>query len=88
VLRITPVKISHDGSLTLRLEGQLIDTWVKELETACAQACSDSQALVLDLGGVSFIDDRGLAFLKRLSQTVKMENPSPFVAELLKGAWQ
>ena len=44
-------------------------------------------AQALDLIGVSFIDGDGLALMQSLlARDVSLVNPSPFVAELLKGA--
>jgi anti-anti-sigma regulatory factor len=72
---------------TLRLEGQLIGPWVKELEHSCADARTNGARLVLDLAGVSFIDNDGLAFLQSLTdRAVALINPSHFVAQQLKGA--
>jgi ABC-type transporter Mla MlaB component len=72
---------------TLRLEGQLIGPWLKELERSCAEARTNGAGLVLDLAGVSFIDNEGLALLRSLTdRAVILTNPSHFVAEQLKGA--
>ena len=72
---------------TLRLEGQLIGPWLKELERSCAEARTNGAGLVLDLAGVSFIDNEGLALLRSLTDgAVTLINPSHFVAEQLKGA--
>jgi anti-anti-sigma regulatory factor len=71
----------------LRLEGQLIGPWVKELERSCGEARTNGSPLVLDLAGVSFVDNDGLAFLQGLTDgAVTLVNPSHFVAEQLKGA--
>ena len=71
----------------VRLEGQLIGPWVKELERSCAEERTNGAGLVLDLAGVSFIDNEGLAFLRSLTAgAVALTNPSHFVAEQLKGA--
>lgn len=73
-----------NATVTLRLEGQIVGYWVKELEMACAKARADGSPIILDLAGVSFIENDGLELLRRL-QSVSLINPSPFVAELLKG---
>jgi len=71
----------------LRLEGQLIGPWVKELERCCKDTRTNGARLVLDLAGVSFIDNDGLAFLQGLTDgAVTLISPSHFVAEQLKGA--
>jgi hypothetical protein len=71
----------------LWLEGQLIGPWVKELERCCKDARANGGRLVLELAGVSFIDNDGLGFLQGLTDgAVTLINPSHFVAEQLKGA--
>jgi ABC-type transporter Mla MlaB component len=86
MLRITAVT-SMTQVRTLRLEGQLIGPWVKELERSREEARTNGALLVLDLAGVSFIDNDGLAFLQGLTDgTVTLINPSHFVAEQMKGA--
>jgi hypothetical protein len=86
MLRITAVAPMNQVR-TLRLEGQLIGPWVKELERSCAEARTNGAGLVLDLAGVPFIDYDGLAFLQDLTDgAVTLINPSHFVAEQLKGA--
>ena len=86
MLRITAIK-SPRHSVTLRLEGQIIDRWVRELSASCEQGLTNRGRLILDLIGVSFIDGDGLALMQRLlARDVSLVNPSPFVAELLKGA--
>jgi ABC-type transporter Mla MlaB component len=86
MLRITAAA-TPPHLVTLRLEGQLIDRWVMELENSCDNALSNRGRVVLDLVGVSFIDRHGLALLRTLSdRNVTLINASPFVAQLLKGA--
>jgi anti-anti-sigma regulatory factor len=86
MLRITAVTPMNQVC-TLRLEGQLIGPWVKELERSCGEARTNGAGLVLDLAGVSFIDNDGLASLQDLTDgAVTLINPSRFVAQQLKGA--
>lgn len=84
MLRIT-ITQSAGRSVTLRLEGRVAGSWIKELELACADAQGSGAAVTLDLAGVSFIESAGLEMLRRLG-AIRLENPSPFVFELLKGA--
>lgn len=86
MLRITfNTTFDHSNpAVTLRLEGQIVGCWVKEVELACARARADGSPIMLDLAGVSFIENDGLEMLRGL-QGVRLVNPSPFVAELLKG---
>jgi hypothetical protein len=86
MLRITAVAPMNQVR-TLRLEGQLIGPWVEELERSCTEGRTNGARLVLDLVGVSFIDNEGLALLRSLTDgAVTVINPSHFVAEQLKGA--
>jgi anti-anti-sigma regulatory factor len=86
MLRITAVAPMNQVC-TLRLEGQVIGPWVKELERSCEDAQSNGARLVLDMAGVSFIDNDGLVLLRSLTAgAVALTNPSHFVAEQLKGA--
>ena len=86
MLRITAVTPLNQVC-ALRLEGQLIGKWVKELERCCKDARTNGGRLVLDVAGVSFIDNDGLALLQGLTDgAVTLINPSHFVAEQLKGA--
>jgi ABC-type transporter Mla MlaB component len=76
MLRITAVS-SPAQALTLRLEGQIVGRWVKELKRSCEELNANGQGLVLDLVGVSFIDTDGLALLGGLSnRKVSLINPS------------
>lgn len=84
MLRITIITpLNH--AVTLRLEGQIADRWAMELETVVAQVYAEGSPVVLDLAGVSFIDNEGLRVLRSLAN-VRLMNASPFVAELMKGA--
>ncbi len=87
MLRIT-TSATPPQFVTLRLEGQLIDGWVTELENSCDEALESNRGVVLDLDDVSFIDGHGLALLRALSdhRNVALINASPFVTQLLKGA--
>jgi anti-anti-sigma regulatory factor len=86
MLRITAVA-PMNRVCRLRLEGQLIGPWVKELARSCTEARANGTQLVLDLVGVSFIDNEGLALLRSLTDgAVILTNPSRFVTEQLNGA--
>ena len=86
MLRISAIN-SPSQAVTLRLEGQIVGRWVKELKQSCEELKANGQGLVLDLVGVSFIDTDGLALLGSLTTgKVLLINASPFISELLKGA--
>lgn len=68
----------------LRLDGSLAGAWVEEMRRACRPA--DGRAVLVDLGGVSWIDQDGLDLIAALRRDgVSFTNCSGFVAELLKG---
>ncbi len=63
MLRIT---VGHDqDSLTFKLEGRLASVWVSELERSWQLLPPSFRRPIVrfDLTGVTFIDDRGKAFL-------------------------
>ena len=84
MLRIT-INALLNRPITLRLEGQIAEQYVDELETTVATVRQDGEPVVLDFAGVSFIDSGGLRVLRSLTN-VSLINASPFVTELLKGA--
>jgi hypothetical protein len=69
----------------LRLEGQVREPWLGELERALAAAFASGRAPSVDLAGVVFVDARGTELLRSLrSRDVELENCSPFTAEQLR----
>ncbi len=85
------LKISQTGpanqSTTLQLEGSLVGPWVEELEQLCVPIVSNSTPLELELAGVTFADEKGVALLVRLrSRGTKLQNATPFLSEQLKFA--
>ena len=61
MLRIT--KINQAGKAGLKLEGRVTEPWIQELEQVCEE---HGRPLVVDLSGVTFADDRGVAVIRRL----------------------
>jgi hypothetical protein len=90
MLRISAPITERDGSLTLRLEGQVSDRWVAELSRVCADALRDGCAprrLTLDLRFVSFLDVAGARLLRALAaEGISCVHASPFIAQLLTEA--
>ncbi len=73
-------------SATLRLEGRLVGPWVAELRQVAETALNDSRRLVFDVSNVSFVDRKGEELLRELvARQVRLERPSGFIRELLKG---
>ena len=66
MLRITKVAESRTH-VSLRVEGQIVSTWVLELERETKRLTKGKRKVVLDFADVSFIGPRGTEMLKRLS---------------------
>jgi anti-anti-sigma regulatory factor len=75
-----------DGSVVLRLNGQVRGQWVDGLRHLTSEVLrKPSTRLVFDLAEVSFIDADGLElFRELLSPHVSIRNCSLFVAQQLK----
>jgi hypothetical protein len=89
MLRITIISDAPD-QLRLQLEGRLVANWVDELLVACGEpgllpGVPGGRAIELDVAGLSFADDRGIAVLRSLlSRRGQLQNCSPFISELLR----
>jgi anti-anti-sigma regulatory factor len=84
MLRIVEEKATNK-SMTLRLDGRLVNQWVGVLRLSCEQAFQNSSRLILDLAGVSFADHEGVQLLQQLEQQqVAFLNCSPFLREQIK----
>lgn len=86
VFRITQVNgQQHSTTTTLRVEGQLHASCLDEFARACEPYLGKPGAVRLDLAGVTFIDDAGVAAIRRLiAAKIMVSGCSPFVNELLK----
>lgn len=84
MLKITSQSV--EGSKpTLKLEGKLLEPWIKEFEQSCVEHKQTGQPLSLDLSGLSFADTAGTQSLKRLiQQGAVVTNASGFIAALLQ----
>ena len=73
--------MTSSGQLLLKLEGQLRQPWISELE----RACGTSETVRLDLASVTYVDAAGLAVLHDLMKRgFEIVASSPFVAALLQ----
>ena len=71
-----------DGTVVLRLEGQVRGPWVEALCRVCDQVLATECALSLDCTEVSCLDRQGVALCRRLrARQVVLLHDSPFVAE-------
>ena len=92
MLKISRESTRGTGDATcLRLEGQVTGLWVAELRRVCDETLGNNghggNHLVLDLGGISFLDVDAVALLRELAaREVSFTNSSAFIAEQLKGA--
>lgn len=84
MLKITVATM--DGmTVTLKLEGRIVGKWVDELQKECDLCQSKGRKLLLDLSGVSFIDDQGIRVLKTIAgREVTLVECSLFLSELFK----
>jgi hypothetical protein len=86
MLRIQQVT-TGGADRTLRLEGSVAGPWVDELRRACDRALdgNDTATLTLELEAVWYVDRDGISLLKNLaSRSVRLSNPSQFLAGLLE----
>jgi ABC-type transporter Mla MlaB component len=84
MLRISVVQSSSEA-VTLRIEGDVRGRWIDELRRSCDEALSRGTPLTLDLAGVSFIDEEGIALFRVLmDRHVALARPSPFISEQLR----
>ncbi len=65
MLRITKLN-GNEVAVTLKLEGQIVSDWVRELERECRVALAQGCRVHLDFTHVTFIDERGCALLRNL----------------------
>jgi anti-anti-sigma factor len=85
VLRITTERSKN--LLSLRLEGRIAGPWVEVLRRTWTDAASrdEPQEIVLDFGGVSFVDNQGQKLLLTMQKRgVMLINPSGFMREVLE----
>jgi len=84
MLRI--IEISEDDkTVTLRLEGKIVNEWILVLERACLyHKDKKNKTLLLDFSDVTFISDEGVKMLENIKDgRVKVTNCSPFIRSIL-----
>ena len=83
MLRITVVSQTNEG-VVLKVEGRVSGADVELLEQEGARYLQEAGRLTLDLAGVRFIDEAGIALLRRWSKKrLVLRGESPFVRALL-----
>jgi len=84
MLKINEITKSND-EVNLIIEGKIIADWVRELEKQChiyiEQGNSD---VVLDFTGVTYIDEEGLAMLRKYKSKIRIINSQPYIGLCLK----
>jgi anti-anti-sigma regulatory factor len=84
MMRISVVR-SSGQSVTLRVEGEIKGRWVEELRRVSEEFLSRQTGLILDLAGVTLIDEDGIALFEVLKdRDVTFSNPTMFIAEQLR----
>lgn len=84
MLRITRIE-SKDSAVTLKLDGKLLEPWVAELLRFYGSTSDPSGRTVLDLSGLTFVDQAGAKVLRDLvSRGVAISACSGFIGELLQ----
>jgi anti-anti-sigma regulatory factor len=81
----------RSGALIFILEGRLCGAWAAEAEVAWARALSAShgQDILLDLGGVTFIDRAGEALLaSMLARPTKVRATGVMISHLVQEVQQ
>ena len=74
-----------DVGRTLKLEGQLRQPWLEELQSACGAGGTAPSRLSFDLAALTFIDAASVQWLDALiRQGATVTACSRFVAEMLK----
>jgi len=85
MLRITE-NLENGDAIRLRLDGSLTTESYAELDKALSRYHQQGkrQIIILDMAGVSFMNDEPAATLARIKgETLRIINCSPFIAALL-----
>jgi anti-anti-sigma regulatory factor len=72
------------GRVVLKAEGQIVGEWVALLAGECRALGARDGGVVLDLAGVSYLDQDAVRLLRALSaEPVSLVNCPPLVEDLL-----
>jgi RNA polymerase sigma-70 factor (ECF subfamily) len=86
MMRVTRIGARNDVDV-LRVEGRLTHETAEELRMACDPVLEAQRSLELDVSGVKFVDDAGVAVLHALEQRgTRLAGCSGFVREMLSDA--
>ena len=83
MLRVTRMAENNE-SITLKVEGRIVEAWVRELKRECDSCLEERDLVILDLSGVNFIDETGIRNFKRMiGNRIKLVGCSSFLSKLL-----
>jgi anti-anti-sigma regulatory factor len=84
MFKITKTK-DHDNTINLRMDGKLVEEWLSEFEKLYLKIKNENyKRIIIDLSGVSFIDDNGIDFIEKIKdERIDIINCSPFIESLL-----
>lgn len=75
----------HGRDLTLHLEGRLAAAWVDEFAAALGEAMSAAMDVTLNLDGLTFADDRGVAVIRcAIDRGARLAGGSQFIGALIE----
>jgi anti-anti-sigma regulatory factor len=73
--------------LTLRLEGRLAAAWVDDFAAALSEALRKASDVTLNLDGLTFVDDRGVAVIREaIDRGARLAGGSQFIGALIDEA--
>jgi anti-anti-sigma regulatory factor len=76
---------AKDGSVILRLEGEISGPWVDETSRLCEGIIANGQRLRIDLADVTFADRTGVELLGHLrTRRTRLDHCSPFLRARLE----
>ena len=74
----------HGQERVLRLEGRLAAAWVDEFAAALGEAMSEEIDVTLNLDGLTFADDGGVAVIRSaVERGARLAGGSQFIAALI-----
>jgi anti-anti-sigma regulatory factor len=84
MLRLTRTAL-HTDQVLLKAEGRLVAEWVGLLEEECAELLGSDRQVLLDLGDVSYLDQRAIRLLRHLrASSLSIINCPPLIQDLLR----
>jgi anti-anti-sigma regulatory factor len=83
MLKVTLLE-EDERAVILKLEGRITGQWVHELERECERHLNKHRKLILDVSGITFVDDQGIKMLRTVvGDRVELIRCSLFLSGLL-----